>query len=644
MPVRLSQHSNGRQSARSGGFTLAEILVSVGVLIAILLASARVFQTAQQVSNVGNAAADVLQETASIEKQIREDISRLSPQGAIAIHSVKVRNDQRIADWESDGSVGLRPGLINPNLNATAFIRCDQLVFFTDGISRVKQLGSDGYVTPRPGWFPKILGEGSMVYYGHAIQFPELKACNVNNPANTAEPPILHGHDVDFATLRDEGVEITPWFDGGINASVPTIYRQYPRAATDDNYEHFTIQFPQVEADPILGTQPEARRWILARQETVLGDDDQNLPGTSNKRIYMSRAFGTTSVFPVDPRWDQGFSNIHFSTIPLLECGRVDLAGMRMSGVTEALTISRDPQDPNNVLPANRSWDSGDFYEYDDGTLNRDILDQDGVGGRPDLPGDGSQRDLVKSLVRWPRAERVPPGEGRFDQHLTIPTLGSACSSFIVEWTWDEGIGDAESIYVDPQTDRTRVIEWEGLRVDPANGWDDPNGDPYLGQRWFGLYDRGRQVMPFGRVDQSVQDDLGWIGFADVYPGDVNPDAPAAGTKAPATVRDDAIEDIYYPPTFGGGGEDVPIEYWAVFGRNRDKPLLDVDWLNLNGMLSSDGDGDGRPDGDGFDDPDYSYTPWPTALRFTMVLHDPETHLENGQTIQFVVKLPERCQ
>ena len=96
-------------------FTLAEILVSVAVLIAILIVAGRVFSTAQQVSNVGSASADVLQEAAAIERQIREDVERMSPQGVVAIRSTSVRNDQRLRDW--DGT-GLRPGLINPNMAA----------------------------------------------------------------------------------------------------------------------------------------------------------------------------------------------------------------------------------------------------------------------------------------------------------------------------------------------------------------------------------------------------------------------------------------------------------------------------------------------------------------------------------------------
>ena len=650
------------------GFTLAEIIVSVGVLIAILIVAGRVFNTAQQVSNVGAATADVMQEAVALERQIRDDIARMSPNGVLAIHSVSVPNDQRIQDWASQGGQGPRPQLINPgNTDPKARIRCDQLVFLTDGINRIKQLGSDGFRTVGTGaaqgnWYPKLLAEGSMVYYGHAVQFPELLPCNVNNDANdTGDIPVLFGHDVDVVAMRQAGDtpllpngQVPPWYDGGSSPGIPTIFRQYPRSATNDDYEEFTIDFNQVSAPPILGTQPEARQWILARQETILGDDDQQSPGTRNKRIYLSRGFGAMSLFPVDPRFAGGFGDIHFETIGLLESGRVDLAGMRLAGVREALTVSRDPSSPNNITPAFRSWDSLDVNDV----INRDVLDSD---HEPLLPGigveQGTQRELIKSLVRWPRAERVPPGQGRFDQHLSIPVVGSACSSFIVEWTWDENVGDVDTIQ-SLQANNGDIIEtdvnWFGYKTNPTDSWNgEANGDAYGGgPRWFGLYDEARQVMPAGRIPGMQA--AGWQGFAEVYPPNFQED-----TRAPSTVRlgvtpitslgtnDDpafqknAIEDASYPSGFGGNEEERRFDYWAVFGVNRTSPLLDIDVVeNLSGE-SGQFNGDAV---DGQKDFDLSYTPWPSALRFTMVLHDPETRLENGQIYQFVVRLPERCQ
>ena len=157
------------------------------------------------------------------------------------------------------------------------------------------------------------------------------------------------------------------------------------------------------------------------------------------------------------------------------------LPGMRFAGLREALTVSRTMSNPNNGLPANRSWDQVDVS----GSLNRDVLDGGGL-----LPGDATQRDLIKSLVRWPRAERVPPGEGRFDQHLSIPVLGSACSSFIVEWTWDEGVGEIDTVETNIAGNGAQTkmpVTWVGLEINPDDSWDGSGGEAYPDQRWFGL-------------------------------------------------------------------------------------------------------------------------------------------------------------
>ena len=91
--MKLETRSSQSAMTIRRAFTLAEVIVP-GVLIAILIVAGRVFNTAQQVSNVGAATADVMQEAVAIERQIRDDIARMSPSGVLAIHSVSVRNDQ----------------------------------------------------------------------------------------------------------------------------------------------------------------------------------------------------------------------------------------------------------------------------------------------------------------------------------------------------------------------------------------------------------------------------------------------------------------------------------------------------------------------------------------------------------------------
>jgi len=67
--------------------------------------------------------------------------------------------------------------------------------------------------------------------------------------------------------------------------------------------------------------------------------------------------------------------------------------------------------------------------------------------------------------------------------------------------------------------------------------------------------------------------------------------------------------------------------YQAIFGPNGDKPYREArNPGSVKRILRSD------------------YTPWPTALRFTITLHDPKLVLGQGRVFQFVVDLPKADQ
>ena len=75
-------------------------------------------------------------------------------------------------------------------------------------------------------------------------------------------------------------------------------------------------------------------------------------------------------------------------------------------------------------------------------------------------------------------------------------------------------------------------------------------------------------------------------------------------------------------------GTTVPVYvYQAIFGPNGEEPVT-------NGARQT------RDETVSVREMRNDYTPWPTALRFTMTLHDPNLALSSGRTFQFVVDLP----
>ena len=74
--------SHGRRFViTSRGFTLAELLVAVAIFVLIIIAVAQVFSAASTISGVGDSTNDLLQDSVAIERQIRDDIERLSRNG-----------------------------------------------------------------------------------------------------------------------------------------------------------------------------------------------------------------------------------------------------------------------------------------------------------------------------------------------------------------------------------------------------------------------------------------------------------------------------------------------------------------------------------------------------------------------------------
>jgi hypothetical protein len=217
------------------------------------------------------------------------------------------------------------------------------------------------------------------------------------------------------------------------------------------------------------------------------------------------------------------------------------------------------------------------------------VLDAGGTGLDPWR----TQRDRIADLLFYPRAERVAPGTHRVDQALTNHVLAGACASFVIDWTYGRGVGAATA------ADGTRYLGFWDPAAFPAADDEQP---------WFGFdADGARGVQTYEQY---------WTGLA-----------PAARPQTILPVNlEPAVGGLTTPQAddVAGTGAGVVV-YEAIFGYNRDRPLdplTDRPWV---------ADPTSRA---------VAYTPWPSALRFTMVLHDPETKLETGRRVEFVIDLP----
>ncbi|MBL9119648.1 MAG: prepilin-type N-terminal cleavage/methylation domain-containing protein [Phycisphaerae bacterium] len=581
--VRSSIPSYRSPSARRG-FTLTEVLVAVAILVVVIIATARIFGTVSRVTGAGEANADLLQTAAVVERQIRADIARLNREGCLVIRNVEVPNNVN-----QIGAPGNGP-LLNGAIPANATVRCDQLVFFTEGQASSTQFsGSKGIVpeTPQDGIFnlPVLQANAARVYYGHAIQLREA----------------MPGTDGIHAGMNS-GQPVMPW-----TYSPPG----------DDDYKISLVRWDTgaYQNKDIIASQPSSRDWILARQVMLLANDpvpgiatnDPLRYGRQNTKPKNSTAgIWPLASSPTGANFDSGaFSSrvdIAASTIDIIKAfvnprvrsdGKpwVDNAGI-VRGFAPYWTVANHPpdSDPNN-------WAGQGSYP---GQRARMLNTISGAGSNP---------------LRFPRAERVPPKGGidRADQMLSNPALAFGCSSFTVDWTWEDGTG--------------RMERPNGYPIDPspANPLDPPSthvpnysGDEFVGlilndqapQPWFGLNDPTRGVGPLSSMpvyNGSCDNGPGCLGLP-IYPSSIE------GYQS----SNPALAEYSIP---GVANSRV---YEATFGFNENEPLLE----GLNNTNSP--------------NLDRGYTPWPTALRITFTLHDPQQRFPEGRTFQFVVELPKR--
>jgi len=621
MPPRLTQHIR-QLRRRPTAFTIVELLIAVAVLVVIILATARIFGTASAVTSMGEANSNLQQTAAAVERVIREDVSRMSPEGFLAIQCVAVRNDiNQTTTWPAASNYGGSPiaPLLDPTRPADAIIRCDRLVFFTDGFDQTarfigsQSLGSQG---------GNQQALASRIYIGPAVQLPTLR-------------PTAAGQRLDPVALDFGGtyLPLVPWaFDAPPAPQLETMVWGVPAGAQPSTF----------------GTQPEARQWILARQATLLGDD-----GGFKRFFNTDSSFGANAApaiwareYPTQPfttgQDDSGAyqyftpSNSLFPS-SWLTAGRVDIAASTLDDIRRVVRRGGT----GDVLPWISSSGENQWVRI------RNMVFGPGIGtGAGDLAG----------IWGWPRVEKQAPSMSRVDELLASAMLAGNCSSIEIDWAWREGTGRTEGAR---DMLATAVAGWDATGLATVVGLPGIVFDPAAGQVWFGIPDGLQSPMPGGgtnviprsqwrgvtslmgpqpAVGQTPPqlDDLPWAIGTNVYNIGLNQWEPFDGSLFPQGSGIPGAAVMIGAPVVPANieglagvtrplGTNMPVwVYTAIFGFNGNQATRE----------SFDGTKLLRDD----------YTPWPSALRFTLRLHDPRLTVETGRTVQFVVDLPRQTQ
>ncbi len=654
-------------------FTVVELLIAVVVMLAVIIATSKIFNTASKVSSTGEANADVLQQGTVLEEQMRRDLERLCRDGYIAIQCVAVRNDVNQVISPSANAP-----LLNPQLDASVILRCDQIVFFTAGTETSARWAGPGDLVSGGGGQQS---RGARVYYGHGVQFPSLPNDPTSNPPgsnpNSIIKPIITGVSPAPSGLK----QVVPWtwFD-------PLTYQLGWQFGTTT----------QTAGPRVLANQPEARQWVLARKSVLLTDDGgrpiyypepRNLPlaGTqgpsSAPSIFGDRSY--TAAAGSDPSYFQELrdrNRISLSTnlipSPVLQSGWVDIAASDFGKVRREMSPTLRLQTPlqlgggavslssmsvpfntpgNGVAPISwpvgagaPAWPSGSAIvavgnNMDTGAINGFSTQRDRImRGTFGIPATTNISNTF-GLLGWPRSEKSVGNTDRKSEMLTSPTLVTNCSTFQVDWTWEPLTGRQtdSSGAVLPVTARLSIGAAPAYAVTPtittllrgyepfADTWPANAEDPtqrVRQQPWFGFPDSGDGTVVIPELQQ--------LGVTLAQDTAVMPDIPRGGSttdrtnfhmRAVAQAIEGTVGAAANSPAailapFGAG---VPVRvYTAVFGFNQDEAYT----VTPDGFIVA------RED----------YTPWPTQIRITATIHDPRLVLERGREFQFVLDVPKR--
>lgn len=591
-------------------FTIVELLTAIGLLAVVILAASKILGTTTQVSGLGEANANVTQEAEAVEKQLRQDLARLDLDGYLVVRCVGARNDVNRVRY------GAAAPLLNPTLAADAMLRCDQVVFFMKGAEDTQQYvgGSDldGRFPPR--------AASSRVVYGHGTQVPDLT-------------PVSETQDNRLDPIGFDDGPLVPWaFDAPGSGRLETSGSQSGTGPT------------------VNGSQPEARQWTLARQVILLADDGgaatahqgfQSMPALVESAAGGTTADGSIPTGNLVPGED-------------LSSSRNDVCSQQLADVRRIVERLGTGE--------RRAW-----------------LGNDGIRTRIVNATFGAQ-PWTLGLGAYPRGEKRAPSTHRLDSMLTSGTILRNCSDFMVDWTWSDRTGQvlnpdgSVAVLAAPLADGNgpspilwgvRQLGYEEsnpsavvIRPTTFNPGSGQPALPYLPDwfingvpsAWFGFGDYGigespgsKRIPNVPREVVSVQWPRTWFWrngqtpfemvmfqqSAPVHYEPIDGALPSRIEGPPVNSSGGAPSNGPWARPYGGG---VPVYvYTAVFGFNNENPTETVTITDNTGFTTT--RTVLRDD----------YTPWPSALRFTMRLHDAGGKLAEGRLYQFVIDLPRRA-
>ncbi|MBX9735983.1 MAG: hypothetical protein K2X32_03575 [Phycisphaerales bacterium] len=630
----MNTHSKKVRAARVprrmlAGFTLVEMLVAVIAVSLLTVGIVQVFRATTRTVAAGRKLSNILTYANILERQLREDVNRMSRQGVLVIRHAN-----------TDRPVQVSPGDTSPRPR-----RVDELVFFAEG----------RFTSVRDPVNPGVQAEAAAarIYYGHGLR---------QEPRNAFDtPPSL----TDTNQGRSFGDGANQFASDWILARHVTL--MVPPRNSDglipDPNNPTTLRLPeQDEFDSVIqiGQQPAAPHiFDSVRRNTTF----------NNAQSIRSNELGG------------GPPDFASGLVDIAACDIADVRSFLLSGVqTRDLTPSAAPvqRSPVAVIGGDANAAGASIRRVQ--SKLKDLFPV----SYSDASTNGGTRIRVEPAppnplgIGFPAPANVEQGDARrTDQrvlasHAFIPH----CTEMIIEWSFGESVSASSSLAGTIPANQVSQLRWYGLRrgldpfvppaaVDPNEAVADSYSVDAIGReiKTALFFNTVNPVVPDGEPvdsprkltvryfpapemfeDENAQPDqsFSFFGLVDPTwpPAEMFAAVPPREPPPPTAVRRLAPDSLRRWDFVDLTGANIDAQLQGSENVTRTDPSLTPD--NPFNVLSRDVNRNGAYEpnlGERLNYPATLPWKWPRLLRITVTLADPiDPSFE--RTFQFILDLP----
>ncbi|MBL0871279.1 MAG: prepilin-type N-terminal cleavage/methylation domain-containing protein [Phycisphaerales bacterium] len=617
MNAQMRQQIKTRASVRAG-FTLVEMLIAVAAVALLTVGIVQIFRVTTKTVATGRRVSNVLTYANLLERQLRDDISKMSRRGFLVI-----RNE--LADGTG---AGVRRFQGDTVVRAR---RVDELQFFAEG----------RFVSARNPVNPSLVATApaARIWWGHGLK---------GDPQQALTQPQAGGVN----SLRDPN-NTTYFGEPGVNefASNWTLARHVTLLAPPSNTTKLVavpntdpVQYRAENAnerDSIgqIAQQPAAPSIFKAVNEQTTLRNVQTLRGSELNGEAPEFSSGLIDIAAMDlatvrsfindaPDYNQLSNNLPFRSDTVLALGGADNAALQQlsrmwTAMVDSLPAASDARRRMRVEdsapnPLGIGANAGTDAEREALRADQHMLASHGI-----VP------HCTEFIVEWSYGEQVPPDSGA-STFVPAGEVGRVKWFGLPRATAAQVSSGASSI-VEPYPDYAfRTGVQSALFFNTRTAVVDPNTGALLSARYFPFYQMSQPPTNDPRVQYS------FFGFNDPLwpPADVLKATPNTQPTNPVT--------NYYLPTTGGLWSIDFVDTASIFSQFEGANLTAGVQVNKVPLLARDVNFNGAYEpqlGEVLNVPETLPWKWPKLLRVTVTIADPiDPSFE--RTFQFIYDLP----